>query len=241
MKQLSANQVVVLRLGFEMKKAVVVFSGGIDSISTCAYLKQKYELYGISFLYGQKANQEIRRAKSFAKILRLKEHKIVDISFMKKLYGNTNALTSQKKKVPGKFNYSIVVPIRNGIFLSIATAWAFSINASLVAYGAHTGDKNYPDCRPAFSKQIESSFNQGEIDGIRSGIRKRIQIWSPYKAKLSKKQLLKKGYDVLGDKIFHTWSCYKNGKVQCGKCESCNNRKAAFLEASIEDKTHYLH
>ena len=65
-----------------MKKAVVVFSGGIDSISTCAYLKQKYELYGISFLYGQKASQEIKKAKSFAKILGLKEHKIVDISFM---------------------------------------------------------------------------------------------------------------------------------------------------------------
>ncbi len=194
-----------------MKKAVVVFSGGIDSVSTCAYLKSKYELYGISFLYGQKASQEIKKAKEFAKILRLKEHKIVDISFMKKLYGNTNALTSTKKKIPGKFNYSVIVPIRNGIFLSIATAWAFSINASLVAYGAHTGDKNYPDCRP------------------------------PYKAKLSKKQLLKKGYDVLGDKIFNTWSCYKNGKVQCGKCESCNNRKAAFLEAGIEDKTPYLH
>ena len=145
-----------------------------------------------------------------------------------------------KKKIPSKFNYSIVVPIRNGVFLSIATAWAFSLNASLVAYGAHTGDKNYPDCRPAFSKKIESAFNQGETDGIRSGIRKRIAIWSPYKAKLSKKQLLKKGYDVLGDKIFNTWSCYKNGKVQCGKCESCNNRKAAFLEAGIEDKTSYL-
>jgi len=222
-----------------MKKAVVVFSGGIDSISTCTYLKQKYELYGISLLYGQKANQEIKKAKSFAKILGLKDHKIVDINFMKKLYGNTNALTSSKKKIPGKFNYSIVVPIRNGIFLSIATAWAFSINASLVAYGAHTGDKNYPDCRPDFSKKIESSFNQGEIDGIKSGVRKRVEIWTPYKAKLSKKQLLKKGYDVLGDKIFNTWSCYKNGKVQCGKCESCNNRKAAFLEAGIDDKTLY--
>ena len=224
-----------------MKKAVVVFSGGIDSISTCSYLKQKYELYGISFLYGQKANQEIKKAKTFAKILGLKDHKIVDINFMKKLYGNTNALTSPKKKVPSKFNYSIVVPIRNGIFLSIATAWAFSINASLVAYGAHTGDKNYPDCRPAFSKKIEASFNQGEIDGIRSGIRQRIQVWSPYKAKLSKKQLLKKGHAVLGDKIFSTWSCDKNGKVQCGKCESCNTRKAVFVEAGIEDKTAYLH
>ena len=231
---------LVLRLELEMKKAIVVFSGGIDSISMCAYLKEKYELYGISFLYGQKANQEIKKAKAFAKILRLKEHKIVNISFMKELYGNTNVLTDSKKKIPSKFNYSIVVPIRNGIFLSIATAWAFSINASLVAYGAHTGDKNYPDCRPAFSKKLESSFNQGEIDGIKSKIRKKIEIWSPYKAKLSKKQLLKKGYSVLGDNIFSTWSCYKNGKVQCGKCESCNNRKAAFLEAGIEDKTLYL-
>ena len=135
-----------------MKKAVVIFSGGIDSISACVYLKPKYDLYGISFLYGQKANQEIKKAKIFAKTLGLKDHKIVNIDFMKELYGNTNVLTSEKKKIPGKFNYSIVVPIRNGIFLSIATAWAFSLNASLVAYGAHTGDKNYPDCRPAFSK-----------------------------------------------------------------------------------------
>ena len=223
-----------------MKKAVVVFSGGIDSVSTCVYLKPKYELYGISFLYGQKANQEIKKAKEFAKILRLKDHKIVDINFMKKLYGNTNALTSSEKKIPGKFNYSIVVPIRNGIFLSIATAWAFSLNASLVAYGAHTDDKNYPDCRPTFSKKIEAAFNQGEIDGIKSGIRKRVQIWTPYKAGLSKSKLLKKGYDFLGNSIFNTWSCYQDGKIQCGKCESCNNRKAAFLEAGIEDKTHYL-
>jgi len=223
-----------------MKKAIVVFSGGVDSVSTCAYLKEKYELYGISFLYGQKANQEIKKAKAFAKILRLKEHKIVNIGFMKELYGNTNALTDSKKNIPSKFNYSIVVPIRNGIFLSIATAWAFSIGASLVAYGAHTGDKNYPDCRPAFSKKLESSFNEGEVDGIKLKIRKKIELWSPYKAKLSKKQLLKKGYSVLGDDIFGTWSCYKSGKLQCGKCESCNNRKATFLEAGIEDKTAYL-
>ena len=81
-----------------MKKAVVVFSGGIDSVSTCTYLKQKYELYGISFLYGQKANQEIKKAKSFAKILGLKEHKVVDINFMKKLYGDTNDLQVQREK-----------------------------------------------------------------------------------------------------------------------------------------------
>ena len=102
-----------------MKKAVVIFSGGIDSICTCLYLRSKYELYGISFSYGQRAKKEIKIAKSFSKILSLKEHKILDISFMKNLYGKTNVLTNSQDKIPQKFDYSIVVPIRNAIFLRI--------------------------------------------------------------------------------------------------------------------------
>ena len=147
-----------------MKKAVIVFSGGIDSVCTALFLKSKYELYGISFSYGQKANQEILASKSFAKKIGLKQQKIVDISFMKDLYGDSNVLTSKKRKIPDKFEYSIVVPIRNAVFLSMASAWAYTLNASMVAYGAHTGDKNYPDCRPLFAKKLESAFNQGEID-----------------------------------------------------------------------------
>lgn len=223
-----------------MKKAVVVFSGGIDSVCICAYLKSKYDLYGISFSYGQRANKEIKMAKTFSKILGLKEHKIIDISFMKSLYGETNVLTSSKDKIPHKFNYSIVVPIRNAIFLSIATAWAFTLNASLVAYGAHKDDQNYPDCRPSFSKKMEQALNEGELDGIKLGIRKKIEIWSPFRDGLTKSELLKKGHRVLGDKIFNTWSCYENKKFHCGTCESCNNRKAAFVKAKLLDKTKYL-
>ncbi|KRT61039.1 MAG: ExsB family protein, queuosine biosynthesis protein QueC [Thaumarchaeota archaeon CSP1-1] len=223
-----------------MKKAVVVFSGGIDSVCTCAYLKSKYDLYGISFSYGQRANKEMKIAKTFSKILGLKEHKIIDISFMKNLYGETNVLTSSKNMIPHKFDYSIVVPIRNAIFLSIATAWAFTLNASLIAYGAHKGDKNYPDCRPSFSKKIEQALNEGELDGIKLGIRKKIVIWSPFREGLTKSELLKKGFRVLGDKIFNTWSCYDNKKLHCGTCESCNNRKAAFIKAKLHDKTKYL-
>ncbi len=174
-----------------MKKAVIVFSGGIDSVCAVSFLKSKYELYGITFSYGQKADMEIAAAKYFAKKLGLKQHKVIDISFMKDLYGNSNVLTSTKRKIPSKFEYSIVVPIRNAVFLSIASAWAFTLNASLVVYGAHTGDKHYPDCRPTFAKKLEAAFNQGEIDGINVGLRRSIKIWSPYREGLSKKDLLK--------------------------------------------------
>lgn len=224
---------------FKLKKAIIIFSGGLDSVCTAIELQSRFDLYAITFSYGQKANQEIRMAKHFARILKLKEHKIVNIEFMKELYGKTNVLTNSEMKIPSKFDYSIVVPIRNAVFLSIASAWAFSKNAQLVAYGAHKGDQKYPDCRPSFTRLVEEAFNEGEIDGIRQGLRKKVKIWTPYMVGLSKVDLLKIGYKKLGDEIFKTWSCYANIKIHCGKCESCNNRKIAFLNARINDKTKY--
>lgn len=220
-------------------KAVIVFSGGMDSVCTAAYLKKKYDLYGITFSYGQKAGEEMGAARHFSKVLGFREHRVIDIDFMKSLYDKTNALTNPNMAIPSEFDYSIVVPIRNAVFLSVASAWAFSKKAELVAYGAHRDDQRYPDCRPKFSRMLADALNEGEADGIRKGLRKRIKIWSPFVANLSKSSLLKIGYGMLGDEIFKTWSCYSNTKVHCGRCESCNNRKAAFSEAGMPDKTRY--
>ncbi len=222
------------------KKAVIVFSGGIDSICYATQLGKKYDLYGITFSYGQKADQEIKTAKRFAKKVRLQQHKIVDIAFMKELYGDTNVLTSSKKKIPNKFEYSIVVPIRNAIFLTMAAAWAYTIHATVVAYGAHTQDLHYPDCRPLFAKKMQNALNQGEIDGINRKIRSAITIKSPYIDRYSKSDLIRLGYKNLQDEIFKTWSCYAGKSAHCGQCESCNNRKIAFEKANIIDKTKYL-
>lgn len=222
-----------------MEKAVVVFSGGADSVSSCAVLEPRYALHGISFSYGQRARREIEIAQMLSERIGLREHRTVEIGFMREIYGGTNVLTDDATEIPREFEYSIVVPVRNAIFLSIASAMAYSIGASLVAYGAHVGDMNYPDCRPGFARKFEDAMNEGEIDGIRSGLRSRISIWNPFMEGLSKEDLLKRGYERYGDLMFETWSCYADGKIHCGRCESCGNRRAAFERAGIQDRTEY--
>jgi 7-cyano-7-deazaguanine synthase len=229
------------------KIAICIMSGGLDSLCAAAYIKsyKKYAIKIITFSYSQRAKREIVQSKKLAKALSSEEYRIVDINSMKDLYGNSNVLTSNKLSIPSKFDVSIVVPIRNAVFISIAAAWAFSVNADLIVFGAHTDDYNYPDCRPKFIKSISECLNIGEEDNIRSGINRKISVWSPSLEGMSKYELLKIGHEILGDIIFESWSCYSNGKkihkkiLQCGVCESCINRKMAFTKAGIEDKTIY--
>ena len=119
-------------------------SGGLDSLCAAAYVKsyKKYAIKIITFSYGQRAKREIVQSKKLAKALSSEEYRIVDINFMKDLYGNSNVLTSNKLSIPSKFDVSIIVPIRNAIFISIAAAWAFSVNAELIVFGAHADDYN---------------------------------------------------------------------------------------------------
>ena len=222
-------------------------SGGLDSLCATAYVKsyKNYEIKIITFSYGQRAKREIVQSKKLAKALNSDEYRVVDISFMKQLYGNSNVLTSNKLSIPSKFDYTIVVPIRNAIFITIASAWAFSVNADFIVFGAHADDFNYPDCRPNFIESITGTLNLGEEDNIRSGTKRKLSVWSPSLEGISKSELLKLGHEILGDTIFESWSCYSNGKkthrgiLQCGECESCINRKMAFTRAGIEDKTIY--
>lgn len=223
-----------------MGKAVCIISGGLDSSGVAAFWKSKrHELYLLTFDYGQRAGQEIRQARKIGELLGAKEHNVLDISFMKNLYGSTNVLTDKTLEMPSQFQSNIIVPIRNAIFLTIATAYAFSLKAGVVAYGAHLSDKPYPDCRPKFAKKLQDALNLGDIDSIKAKSHPQIEFWSPAMAGLTKAELLIESYKLLKEGIFATWSCYLNGRVQCGKCESCRNRRAAFDQAMISDLTKY--
>jgi 7-cyano-7-deazaguanine synthase len=222
------------------KKAIPILSGGLDSSGVAAYWKDRgYEIFPVTFEYGQRAKQEVKRAAQIADSLGAKDHKIIDISFMKDLYGSTNVLTDNSKPMPSSFQSNIIVPIRNAVFLTISTAYGFSIGAEVVAYGAHLSDAPYPDCRPEFTNKLAEALNLGDIDAIKSGQHPAVKMWSPAIQGLSKSEMLKASYKLLGEKVFRTWSCYLDGENQCGKCESCSNRKSAFRQAGIEDLTDY--
>ncbi len=221
-------------------RAVIILSGGLDSSGVASYWKnKKYEVYLLTFNYGQRAKREINSALTIGRLLKAREHKSIDISFMKELYGSSNVLTDESRAMPGHFQSNIIVPIRNAVFLTIASAYAFALGAEVVAYGAHLTDEPYPDCRPEFAKKLAAALNLGDIDAIKSGSHPPIKMWSPAIAGLSKTDMLRKSYRLLGDDVFKTWSCYLDGRKQCGKCESCNNRKIAFKLARIRDKTEY--
>ena len=142
--------------------------------------------------------------------------------------------------MPSSFQSNIIVPIRNAVFLTIATAYAFSLGADTVAYGAHLTDQPYPDCRPEFTNKLAEALNLGDIDAIREGGHPPVKMWSPAIQGLSKSEMLKISYRLLGMEVFRTWSCYLDGENQCGNCESCHNRKNAFKQAGITDLTAYV-
>ena len=224
-------------------KIVAVVSGGLDSTIFAVYCAEvlKAPLYVISFTYGQRCTKEIERAKEILGP-RCKEFKVIDISGVKELLGK-NQLTDKSVKVENKYAQSVVVPVRNVILLSMASAWAYSINANYVIYGAHMSDSGgYPDCTPSFQREFQETIYTAHYHINKKGyyLDNTIVITSPAKLGMHKTELIKLGYKHLKDNIFRTWSCYKDGKKQCGRCESCRNRKKAFELSEIEDKTEYI-
>ena len=212
-------------------KCVVVLSGGPDS-STLAYWTkdQGYDVSAITFNYGQISVKEIEHAKKIVAELNVPQQ-IVDLSSLRDIFQGVTSLVDENIEMTQEFSQSIIVPFRNAVFLSVAVAYASSVNSTRILYGAQLSDaQNYPDCREEFYKSFEKT--------ARLGTDKQIIIDAPFSDK-PKSEVIKLGVK-LGVPYDLTWSCYLNKERHCGKCESCRNRKNAFIEAGINDPTEYL-
>ncbi|MEM2092855.1 MAG: 7-cyano-7-deazaguanine synthase QueC [Candidatus Bathyarchaeia archaeon] len=214
----------------KLEKCVVVLSGGIDS-ATVAYWakKQGYQVHAITFKYGQIATREVEHATKIAEQLEV-PIKIVDLSTLREIFAGVTSLCDEHIPVTAEFNPLLIVPFRNAIFLSVAVAYAVSINANRIFYGAQGSDMPfYPDCRIEFYKAFEKAAT--------IGTGRELIIEAPF-SQIPKSEVIRIGLE-LNVPYQLTWSCYLNGSKHCGKCESCINRKRAFIEAGVTDPTEY--
>ncbi|WP_111636990.1 7-cyano-7-deazaguanine synthase QueC [Marinomonas shanghaiensis] len=215
------------------EKAVVVYSGGMDSFTVLnTAIDNGLDVYALSFNYGQKHSKELEVAARVCKELGV-SHKVVDITAINSLMANSS-LTGDAHIPEGHYQddnmKSTVVPNRNMVLLSMAIAYAVSLEASKVYYGAHSGDHHiYPDCRPEF---VEAMNAVSKIANYQS-----VEIVTPF-LHSSKGEILKAGL-AMNLNYANTWTCYNGREKSCGKCGACYERLEAFAEQCQTDPLDY--
>jgi 7-cyano-7-deazaguanine synthase len=225
------------------KKAVVLLSGGLDSATVLAIAKsQGYELYALSFSYGQRHVIELDAARRVAAAIGVADHRIAAIDL--RVFGGS-ALTADiavpKGRDTEEMSHGIpitYVPARNTIFLSFALAWAEVLGSSDIFIGVNALDySGYPDCRPEFIAAFEAMANLATKAGVEG--RQVLKIHTPLIA-LTKAEIIRKGI-ALGVDYGLTSSCYDPGAKgePCGECDSCLLRQKGFRENGIEDPVRY--
>jgi len=226
------------------KKAVVLLSGGLDSATTLAIAHSEgFQLFALTFEYGQRHQREIEAAKKVANSLRAIEHRIIDIDLAQ--FGGS-AITDSAIEVPkDRTDLSnpdqippTYVPVRNTIFLSYALAWAEVLGAFDIFIGVNTTDySGYPDCRAEFITAFEKLANLATAATIQG--KGQYRIHTPI-INMTKREIILTG-TKLGVDYSLTHSCYdpdERGR-SCGRCDSCRLRLKGFAEAGFKDPVEY--
>ena len=220
------------------KKAIILLSGGLDSITVLALAKQQgFKCYALSFDYGQRHNAELIAAAQIATDYQVEDHKIIKLG-LGSIGGS--ALTDEHIAVPHTLQTGIpvtYVPARNTIFLSFALGWAEVLHLHDIFIGVNAVDySGYPDCRPEFIESFQKLANLATKAGVEGTL---FSIHTPL-IHLSKAEIIKTGI-ALGVDYQRTVSCYSadtQGRA-CGECDACRLRKTGFLDAGLPDVTRY--
>jgi 7-cyano-7-deazaguanine synthase len=226
-----------------MKKAVVILSGGLDS-TTCMGMAREagYELYPITFNYGQRHQMEIENARQVAEHYGCEQrHKVIALGFLGEFGGS--ALTDSSIQVPNTAESPpqegeipvTYVPGRNLLFLSIASSYAEVVGAEAIYIGVNALDySGYPDCRPDFIHKFEEVVALATKAGVNGEM---LRIETPL-IELSKADIIQEGMRL--SVPYHlTTSCYNGKEAACGECDSCRLRLKGFAEAGEKDPILY--
>ena len=217
--------------------AIVLLSGGLDSATTLLIAMERgFEVFALSFDYGQRHRIEIERARELASRYEAREHRVIRLDFPA---SGVSALTDAIKAVPKDSLGAEAIPVtyvpaRNTLFLAHAVAWGEALGTGDIFIGANALDySGYPDCRPEYLEAFERMANLGTKAGVEG--RLAFRIHAPLLS-MTKASIVKEA-DRLGLDFGLTTSCYDpspEGK-QCGRCDSCLLRERGFREAGLAD------
>ncbi len=219
-------------MGIHQKNALMVLSGGMDSVTMLHEYASEIEL-AVNFSYGSNHNaRELECARRHCKELGI-ELVEMDLSFIGKNF-HSSLLEGPDAIPEGEYDFdnmkSTVVPFRNGIMLAAAAGLAESNGLSVLMIANHAGDHAlYPDCRIGFIEAMSKAIEEGTYEGIK--------VKAPYTL-LSKADIALRG-KRLGLDYSTTYSCYRGLEKHCGRCGTCRERRAALAAAGIVDTTEY--
>jgi 7-cyano-7-deazaguanine synthase len=219
-------------------RAVVLLSGGLDSATAAAWAKAEgYDVYALSFDYGQRHRRELASAKAVAKELAVADHKVLKLP-LGQLGGS--ALTDRSIAVPdarrraaaiGASIPSTYVPARNTVFLSFALGYAEVSGATAIVIGANALDySGYPDCRPEYLEAFERMAALATKAGVEG---RTVKVLAPL-LHMTKRDIVAAALRLKAP-VSRSWSCYRGGRQPCGACESCVLRAKGFAEAGVAD------
>jgi 7-cyano-7-deazaguanine synthase len=226
----------------KQKQAVILLSGGLDSATTlAAAVRDHFYCHALTFLYGQRHACELEAAKNIANFFGIADrHRILPLNmeiFAGSALTGTGPIPENRNIQDPHQIPSTYVPARNTVFLALALAFAEQIGAVDLFIGANAVDfSGYPDCRPEFIDAFEKMANLGTRIGAEG---QKITIHAPL-IRLTKVQIIQWGIK-LGVDYSLTWSCYnpQPGNLACGRCDSCQIRRAAFQTAGLRDPRPY--
>jgi 7-cyano-7-deazaguanine synthase len=225
------------------RRAVVLLSGGLDSATALAEAKAAgFEPYALTIIYGQRHAVEREAARRVARAQGVARHveQVIDL----RAFGGsalTDAIDVPKDRDEAAMAGSIpatYVPARNTVFLALALAWAETLGAFDVFVGVNCVDySGYPDCRPEFLTAFEALANLATMAGVEG--RGRFRVHAPL-IRLTKDQIIRRGLE-LGVDYGLTHSCYDPSPegVACGRCDSCQLRRAGFERLGLSDPIAY--
>ena len=221
------------------KKIILIYSGGLDStVLLNSLLHDGHEVKCLSINYGQRHRRELTHARCICAAHSV-EHRVADLSTLKEFLGGSSQ-TDDSVAVPhGSYDAPsmklTVVPNRNALMLSVAFAWAISLKYDAVAYAAHAGDHEiYPDCRESFTTPFAEAMRNADWH--------QVELLRPF-LKMTKGDIVKRGNNLYasgpGGDMAASYSCYEGGEFHCGQCGTCQERRAAFIAAGVQDFTRY--